>query len=626
MVRQRRKQMSKKRKTSKLITDPAILAQAKAENAQRKAAYAAKKKSIRQSGWKQAGQGMKELMWSNNVDTLDGAASGALKALGFGDKKTVIKGALEGIADSHPIKKNLNAVGKLVSGAAKGLFNDLSWYNNYPESTVEMIGPNFNVRKGVFESLLDLNSAAAHKPSVPSFCSINLVLTRGSDATNAVQSALTKIYTTIRRANAGSVNWKTYQLDAYIYNWRVIIALYSVCIRGLKYLNKYSVVDNNIPYTLFASLGLDYDDFKTNAAEIRNYLLAFRTRMMGYAIPAFDILKRTYWLFSNGFTDSDDIKAQTYHFVPRLEKYWKEGERETFPFTNAFAPAVGVTTGGMKWAQIKTEFDELMAEFFSHEFYNIIAGDIVKAYGVQPLFILDKLPALDEMPTVGYNEEVLCQIQNIYLPRTGAGSHLLHYLTYDAVSETIKENVTYTETGYANIPSDCKTQTFLNLYKNNISNLDVIGASRFISFATNSNSTFTLKAYGSEVVDTFKYYILDSGTGVSNPHDINEIQVTNLQTYDVTSAANIESFGLAEMCWSIFDWSPRIIQLFTFYTSGSTSSTTAIGATLFDLNNYAKITSIDELDNIHSIALQSLYYTPMMAKLSTNVVELPEHL
>lgn len=613
--------MSKKKRKSKLITDPAILAQAKAENGQRKAAQAAHRKSVRQEGWKQAGQGLKELMWSNNVDTLDGAASGALKALGFGDKKTIIKGTLEGIADSHPVKKNLNALGKMVSGAAKGIFNDLSWYNNYPELTQEMIGPNFNVRIGVQDDLQDINTNGTYKPSVASVAGFNCQLVRGSDTNGVIASAMNKLFTSIRQANSGSVNWNTRDLDGYIYNWRTLIAMYVMGCRALRELNRYSIVNKGVPYAVFAAMKLDYDSFSLNAANLRNLLLLIKTRCKSLAIPNLPILQRTEWLFKAAYWDSNDVKHQTYYITtPLVRIYVADSNTMTSAYT---ASGLNANTTGTSYTTFSTALMNIARNLFDVDKYSIMSGDIVKAYGVPALYQLPNVPTVDEMPIEGFSEEVLTQIQNAWT-FTDTNGIMTNSLTSTGAATCLVESITIPCTNQFQVEqgsSAAAKKAYINMYKDHITNLDVIGATRFTMLDDQSltPSTVVPYAYGTEIFNYISYYNYDYGSANNNYRDVFETTVTSYEVLSITANSTIELTSQAITKWAQFDWAPRVQIAFDRFESGATSATRCEGPVLFDLNVYAKVDTKEQLLAIHDVAVASLYYTPMLVK-NSNVV------
>lgn len=572
------------------------------------------RRAIRREGWNEVKEGIKE-QYSSAVETAVNAGKSIAKALPLGDSKEAIIEGIKGGKVFEGMGKQVKGVVKVVKGAGKAIFNDLKWYNNYPEASALMIGPNFNRRVGAEEPLIDLNTTASYKPSIPVAASVIVTLTEGSNLTGAVNASYNKIFTSIRQANSGSVNWTTQELSVYFKNFRHLIAGYAIACRALRELNRYSITNKGVPYANFAAMGLDYDTFSQNAANLRNHLLNLRTRMKCYAVPILDIFKRTEWLFSSAYWDSNDAKHQTIYFInSEVAKSYNyvTGSAVNMP---SFKANPDSSRTGITYSNFMTQL--LLAETYATNYdkFGIMSGDIVKAFGPNGVYTLPEVPSVDAKPLEGFSEEVLTQIQNAWtMTMSESGLNIAITLPTN-VSEPMTETITVNSTAVpTSAAAKLNESTFINMYKNDITNLDVLQATRLAALGTLESSTYYIKAYGTEIFNGMYVYYYDYGTGSSNLYKVCQQVLTSVDKLNVTTVAGVELSGMSLMGWATIDWMPRHVNMFEFFLSGQSSATQAYGFTLWDFNNYAVIGSTAELQAIHDVAVQSLYYVPLKAR------------
>lgn len=127
-------------------------------------------------------------------------------------------------------------------------------------------------------------------------------------------------------------------------------------------LNNISVTDASTPRSYFLAMGLDYDSFAENAADLKVFANKFSMQLERLLPIRLDLIDRTIWMFSNYFADSDDAKAAVYTFaLPYITQYNAIGKAQQLGLA-VFAP--GSATTGMTYDSFLWQVSDLTLRLY----------------------------------------------------------------------------------------------------------------------------------------------------------------------------------------------------------------------------------------------------------------------
>lgn len=247
------------------------------------------------------------------------------------------------------------------------------------------------------------------KDSLPGIFAINYISTIGISANDAsnVNVASRQIYSYIRHANSGHANYEAPDLMMYlvamgeIYGWVATLdRVYGTC----RY---YSQMNRFTGKALVEAMGFDFDRIISELADFRQLINVTKKRISALCVPkTMSYFARRYYLNSYIFKDSPSDRAQLYLF------------RQTDLYQ---LKATALSTGTslfrfnlddqLDLGSVKSLTDELLEPLLSDEDFNIMSGDILKAFGKEGCWSLAETP--DTFVVIPeYNEEILDQIHN----------------------------------------------------------------------------------------------------------------------------------------------------------------------------------------------------------------------
>nr|UVJ88925.1 putative capsid protein [Picobirnavirus sp.] len=514
--------------------------------------------------------------------------------------------------------------------------NHPEWYLKDKTLIQSLVGVNLSSRNNAIMpgrlgiSIATGSGAIGHQfeIGVPKVAGVNMVLTIPKSATNDWEQGINFLYKNIRSANAGSINYSPGQLANYVYSVRSIDAVLSYMARAIGMLNSVEFYDAKAPADYFCAMGLDYDTFAANSANLRevyNRLATIRYRLMPLNVS---LLERTRWLFSNVFKDSNDAKGQIY--VPALDKInFISSQNDVIGYVIS-SNNIDSNKTGLEYASFITNILGIFNAFQNDSVFQIIAGDILKAYGAESL---NHYPLVANNYTINpvYDEFILMQIQNASLSVTGAV--ITAYNTdNDFVVETVSENVggAVVNEGTALNPASIESlnDEWINPFIN--ANVNSLDAGRLLSITRLSTSieaknaptpsdiaTVTYKTYGSEVVENIR--IVVTRTASTNAYDLDKVILDRyIITGGTIDSALVGTIGA--QLWSYFDYFPYVVPV--LISANSTQPNSAFWKycpALFDFNNFG-ILYKQNLDSYGAICTLSMLHKPFRAKVSNSEV------
>lgn len=459
--------------------------------------------------------------------------------------------------------------------------------------------------------------------TLPGICRIQYVPTYGlsTSRNSALMTAARNIYSFVRHANSGHSNYDAPDLMMYICAIDNLYTLYWECVRAYGAMRYFRQKNLYLAKPLVQALGFEYEPFISNMADFRLFIQEMALKLNVFAVPkTFTLFQRHMFMASSVFCDSSNLKGQLYAYVPAGIGYLDEMNEETgawgkilYEYRFSRPTEAGINYTFDTYANVDAvanDFYKMYNKLISSEDFNIMSGDIMKAYGTENCVQLAMIGE-DYTTVPAYQPEVLPQIMN-----TRAFGPVLNS-TVDDNGSIVITLVNQTDDGvlttvdsadtYGRIPANYNADKFVfNLHEETPTPADVMVASRMtpgIGIAT--SQAVAVASMGSEIAIRF-----DVVTEPATYAESSANQYTYLTSYLTlpnadTSAEVTYSSGrglVEELCSaSIFDWFP-IITVFAS-SSGSSSDTNLKPIKwLGDLDNYTVMQNSD-VKKMHDTAL-----------------------
>lgn len=306
-------------------------------------------------------------------------------------------------AKKYPDKRDLK-------GKTKGR-NDIAWYRADSQLMKDAANLSFATTAGLS---FDLKDAAGNINNVdavdtmPGVMTMYTIPTFGplEDWASPFNVAVRDMYTFIRHANSGHSNYDAANLGMYLMAYDSAATFYAWMVRLYGLTRTVLVQNAYTPRDLVTSAGGDYQSLITNLADFRGYINSYAVRLNAMRIPSkWHILERHMWQYTNVFADCPMNKASFYLFRPIA--LWQYTVGNT-PATTGLDPFY--MDGHLTLEDIKYRGESLLNSILNDEDFNIMSGDILKAYG-DSTFSLN-LISEDYAVLPVYDQEVLMQIHN----------------------------------------------------------------------------------------------------------------------------------------------------------------------------------------------------------------------
>lgn len=310
--------------------------------------------------------------------------------------------------------------------AARCSNNDPSWYTHVFPLVQDVANFNYNIPVGTpFNPLQDRSiplgpaSIRANKSStlgkvVPGIFTLEVQPSIGysADPTSAPNIAAQQIFSLVRKANSGAVNYDKTDLMMMIIAMDSAYMLYEEMLRAYRLIGRYDVDSRYMPDALMYALGFT-PDLQRDLANFRALLDTFAYKFSAINVPdQFDFIKRHSWLFSNVYADNESSKAQLYAYVPDGYYKWVEGKDGQPSHLKYVLRDVLYNTDHVATIdEMYKAMNTLMEPLLGSQDVGIMSGDIAKAFGDSGM--ISVIPAGQyETLTPTYSMEVIQQMMN----------------------------------------------------------------------------------------------------------------------------------------------------------------------------------------------------------------------
>lgn len=308
--------------------------------------------------------------------------------------------------------------------------NDPAWYGHiYPllKDVASLpysipVGTAFNpYSKPLYQqgSVMPAPSNPYH--TVPGVMTIEIAPTLGvaKDSTSAPNIAAQQLYTLVRKANSGAVNYDKTDLMMLVLAMDSAYMLYEMLLRAYRTLGVYNYMNRYLPDALMIST-LFSPELANNMADFRGVLDLFAYQLASINVPdQFAFIQRHSWLFSNYYKDSDSQKAQIYSFIPQKLFVWTEGTGDAPTSLKAtyIADLFQTNTPAgehpiiSNLTQIRTAINTIMKPLLGSQDVGTMSGDLAKAFGEGGMI---KIQAVEDHAAIEpvYDMEVIQQMMN----------------------------------------------------------------------------------------------------------------------------------------------------------------------------------------------------------------------
>lgn len=517
--------------------------------------------------------------------------------------------------------------------------NDPAWYAQSPQLLADYASFPFGAPAGIE---LPASLGYSGKSSVPGVMALEFVPTIGiaTDANSPINVAARNIYSYVRHANSGHSNYEAPDLMMYLVAMDSVYMFHSFMKRALGLVLDYSPTNRFYPAMLLRAMHLDPDDIQTHAADFRGFINTYAVKMGSMCVPnSMSYMARHTWMCEGLYVDDPATsKAQTYFYTPRQFYQYQEVTTSgvtsgRLVYANLINYATNQTTQLLTVADLVKLGNALLNPILSSEDFNIMSGDILKAFGAEGVVkVTGVLDGYMVLPV--YNQEVLSQIENATIVNGNVSSIVQQaagvdqgylFTQYNVTVETrmFDDGSTTQKIGQGTVNMFALSR-LLNMHHSPVSPADTMVATRLMATIMPSDATIvngglqcTVDNCGSEIVcyGTMYTYRYDSST--LNPY-MYQAKMGFINLYlpasDVPIAAMGVNVAYLHADLSIFDWHP----ISNTVIIGTDGTEFIPQLPCIDLANYTVLSS-DNVKNLHMTAMLSEFSVPQMGAFSKSV-------
>lgn len=294
--------------------------------------------------------------------------------------------------------------------------NDPAWYATTPELMRDAASIPFSWATGTESQLGSGYYGTAGDTFnfsfiAPGICQLRVAPSIGYsiDATSPINVAAASFFATVRKANSGRINYESPDLMMYCIAIGQVYSAINWLQREYGIIRTYSQRNRYMAETLAsAAAGNTSSTLSSyyNYADFRYGINLLITKAASFSVPSnLNYFRRMAFLFSNVYTEGDSIKDQLYLYAPA--GFYKLSSDSTGRRKLVFESIPGFTNLNAMISYV----DGLIQPLLSDEDFNIMSGDILKAFGEENCLKLQYMSEdYNVIPT--FNIGVLEQMKN----------------------------------------------------------------------------------------------------------------------------------------------------------------------------------------------------------------------
>nr|AVX53609.1 putative capsid [Marmot picobirnavirus]AVX53762.1 putative capsid [Marmot picobirnavirus] len=554
-------------------------------------------------------------------------------------------------------KQSASSDSALEQRAVSDKDNDWRWYAQN-ETLLKAYGSfPFGVALGVQPQT---GITTVDEGAVPGIMALNFTPLVGvADSPNSpINVASRNIYSYVRHANSGHANYDAPDLMLYLVAMDSALMYYAYLRRLIGVQNLYLQQNRYTPPVLTKAMGVDFNDLQKHLVDIRGYANQYAVKLGAMAIPnSMSYMARHQWMCDNIYVDSQmSSKAQWYMYTPdAFYKFSRNSETQAGQLTLTESISTRTREGRnyLLFDDLVELGNLLIDPILQEEDMNIMAGDILKAFGDSGVY---KLYAIPEGYTVipSYSQEVLSQIENAICgngviisgdvtQRTGVDEGYLtsnpfvSYITKWASKTSCPSGdctIGSNSWGFRNIIEPVfNGNKIINFHWSEPSAADVMVATRLTpafrlsktdDWSVHVSSGYVqyyvpLKAVGSEIINACVIWSFKGQTREAVSTQIGYFQAYGIPGRDGGDNMTVlDEMSTMTSLLSCFDWHPAVMFGAVGFGVGASPVYDDIRGMCgfeMDIDNYTFLTG-DNLLNLHTTALLSEFTVPMMGAAS----------
>lgn len=482
-----------------------------------------------------------------------------------------------------------------------------------------------NIRLGRF-------APEVNKAAIPGVMVIHTSPTFGwaVSPNSPINLAARNIYSFVRHANSGHANYDAPDLMLYLC---AMDSCYSFMAWLKRIYGVYCTRSNTnhyYPRDIIQAMGVDYDDLDSNLADFRAFINIMAAKIGSMVVPAnMRYIKRHIQMYSGLYMDSDQDKAQTYFFNPHgFYKFELQNDAGALKFEELLPIPTHYPNKIQKLLTFKDLRDYANVIFdpvVMSEDFNIMSGDILKAYGPTETY---KVDGITDVYTVlpAYDAVILDQIQNTSLigdwafaPSLVQSEHKSHLLFNPQFFHPFTFDVQGQEHPGQNV---FLANRFVTFTHGDITPMETMEATRYTNICTEFNEegtyTYLCKTIGAAVAHAATIYYrvrtVDDGEN-SHLEFSNPIYIGNTTVFELQSNPGREYFSSS-------DWQTLRNALHANLVTAGYTTTAPLEDTLINLlvdspdSMLTKLAKILNLDNFQRIRDRSMQDNRLIQQLS----------
>lgn len=475
--------------------------------------------------------------------------------------------------------------------------NDPSWYTRYPGIYSATSNISFNQPLGVNIDLFDPNGSAYGKADtgtndlvVPSVMAIRYVMCPGVtlEASSLINTSMFQNYNFVRHANSGSKNYDAPDLQMYLLAVDTALTMYMFGCRAYGLLSRYSAINRSIPRVFFKAMGLDYEAWTADPAQLRARLNLQCAKLSSLKVPVGStMLSRHLSLVTGVYADGDSEKNQMVLFTPGGYHTWGRNDMVgSLSFHRLPRPTESNLLTPDAYFEI---MDSITGPLLEDEDINIMSGDILKAYGYEKCVTLSMVDESYVTPIYSLNDTpfLTSQIENMRLYTDDSPN-------FD-ITQSASGHIMFTPE--VNMKDDARAyiasiKPFLNARSSEVSNEAILEMTRLQPVLDTrageaGGDVLYVRSAGTEIPTGLFIVSLDGGT------------VKALGVNQIMNTYNMTGVGLTDLVK--FDWHPFV---YIIMRDPTIATKLAFKELIGDLYNYTTI-SKQTLSVIHDTAVAS---------------------
>lgn len=332
--------------------------------------------------------------------------------------------AAQAVSDAEPFRAKGRA--REIRSMAD---NDWRWYAQNPQLVKDYASFPFGIRLG---NLLNTGAYNMDHSAVPGCLAVYIAPTIGfaNQPTSAVNIAMRNIFTYVRKMNSGATNYEAPDMMMYILATSNVLSYVEFLKRAVGMMLDYYPLNSYYPRCLIQAMGLNWDSMHRDLVTLRGYVNQLAVRANSLVIPAsLSYIARQVWMYQNIWLDSNTDKAQTYFYTPHgFFVYPGDSDQPTqLNYKLFISKGAGEQGSGLTVDDLIAFGDAMINPILASQAFNVMAGDILKAYGSNVVRISGVTESYVTLPLV--SPEVQSQFENITI--CGAPIPELYSITQD---------------------------------------------------------------------------------------------------------------------------------------------------------------------------------------------------